>query len=201
MTKTLVILLTTFGSIGTASAMVDLYHLDDAEFLTQFSGYRNAVVRKGGEEDYKALYGLELAEEGDGPCYLKAKSRHLNNYSTASYTYDANGCSENDSSRETVEFTGTDTYIRGIQVCMNSDGERIKGVKIFGATLNRSTGALTNVATPKEFDRPNCNTWKVAQYCPPGEVATQVRISYVDFAYYTDEINGLALVCRAVEPV
>jgi hypothetical protein len=107
---------------------------------------------------------------------------------------------QNSGSLQTLEFTGTDTYIRGIQVCTNNSGTRVKGVKLYGATLNRSTGALTNVATPKAFDRPNCNgNWKVAQYCPAGEIATKIRVSYDD-RYANREINGLALTCREVEP-
>ena len=52
MTKTVVVLLSTLAFVGTASAAVEYYRLDDDEFLTQFSGKRDNVERKGGEGDF-----------------------------------------------------------------------------------------------------------------------------------------------------
>jgi len=89
-----------------------------------------------------------------------------------------------------------DTYVRGIQVCVNNSVvPRIKGVRIYGTKLNRNTGALVDTNGYKGFSRPNCSTWKTVKYCGPNKVATGLEIHHIN-----NWFAGLALVCHAVLP-
>lgn len=183
---------------GVAQAGTD-YKLKADGSTTQTSGkssgqsVSSATATPGG--DYQGLYEIRMWEDGDVPCKLTAKSRHVNTYSGKNAT--TNKCNGSAKSEKNVAFTNSDTYINGVQVCLNSKGDRIKGVKVFGKKLNRSNGSLSDAGS-KKFERTNCKTWKTIRYCPAGKIAVGVKVSYTRQSLISDEFGGLALVCRTV---
>lgn len=179
---------------GTALAGPD-YKLKTDSSTTQRTGKSGSTTTVSPGGDYQGLYEIRMWEDGDVPCKLTAKSRHLNTYSGKSAT--SNKCRGSAKSEKSVSFTDSNTYINGVNVCLNSKGDRIKGVKIFGKKLNRSNGSLSDAGS-KKFERTNCKTWKTIRYCPAGKIAVGVKISYTKQSLISDEFGGLALVCRTV---
>lgn len=188
------------GSL-TAVAASSLYELDDDSTTTQLSGGSSGwytTVGPSGGTDYQAIYEVSMWEDGDSPCRLQMKSRHLNTYVGKNDTFDESQCNENASSKKTIAFTNSDTYVRGVRVCLNNAGTRVKGLRLYGTKLNRSTGALEHLSGYKGWSRPNCNTWKTIRYCPAGKVATRIGIEYRAQQFIGDEVQGLKLECRTV---
>jgi len=128
------------------------------------------------------------------------KSRHLNTYVGKNDIFDESQCNENGGGKKTLSFTNSDTYIRGVRVCLNNAGTRVKGLRLYGTKLDRATGALNNLAGYEGWSRPNCNTWKTIRYCPAGKVATRIGIEYRVQQFIGDEVQGLKLICRSVIP-
>jgi len=101
---------------------------------------------------------------------------------------------------------GDDHYITAIQVCTTDEDDqrrrKIKGARIWTATLE--PGGIVNRTNdePKEFDRPNCNNhWREKQTCVGNRVAVGLR------AYYNSDspqfngrfyFTGLELQCAVV---
>lgn len=171
------------------------YLLRDDTSETQISGKRDGLRRPnlGRANSYHAIWEISLWEKGDDACKIAAKSRHLNTLGTATSRDELKSSCNND--KKTVSFPDTNTYVRGVQVCLSSSG-KIKGLRLYGTRLNHSTGRLSDLRNPKEFTRPNCrNNWKNTVYCPPEKIAWMVR------PYKTgSNFNGLQLLCRTVAP-
>jgi hypothetical protein len=187
--------------VSEASANVAL---TGEESRTQFSGkYDKSVTIIGSDTDSQGMFEIEAAESGDYPCHFKIRRRDFDSLSNSQYANggdDNRSCDWTSKSKEVLSFSDTDTYIRGVQVCLNGNETRVKGIRVFGARLNRATGALANVSGNKEFVRPNCkqNDWKAAVYCPVGQVATKLRISSTGRYGSMVETEGLGLLCRAI---
>ena len=193
-TKTIAATAVMLSVAGAAWATTN-YILKTDKTTTQSSGTRPSAHVESPGGDYQGLYEMSMWEDGDSPCKLAAKSRHVNTYKGDTVTWKDSRC--NAKSKKTVSFSNTDTYIDGVQVCVNGGGDRVKGVKIFGKKLNRSTGALTDAGS-KKFERTNCKTWKTTRYCPAGKVASGVSIGYQLQQFIPNNITGLALECRSV---
>ena len=162
----------------------------------------------GNDGDFKALYEVSLAEDADIPCFISARGRHLNTHNTELFSYRAGGtsCDETDRSKITTTLTGADTYVHGIQVCLNNS--RVKGVRLFGAAVNPVTGVITPNYTQESNRQVNCpfsgDAWKVERYCPTGKIATKLEVRYQSDSptgsnKTKEAITGLALICRSVE--
>ena len=195
----LVAVVAAHGVIGHASNS-NLYRLASQTTSTGYSGSSttvpvNQAVGSASSQDFRAINRVtnwENMSPNNHPCEFKVKMRHLNNYNDTSADVDIGSNCNKD--KITVGFSDTETYVRGIQVCRHNS--RVKGLKVWGSKLNRSTGALTNVA-PVTDTRPNCSQWGARQYCPAGQIATQLKVQADTMAiYYT----GAALVCREVVP-
>lgn len=190
------------ASATAAAAFTTLYTFDDDGTTTQRSGTGSGygptdILEPTGGLNYQGLYQVSMWEDTDVPCKIQAKFRHLNTYVGKQVTWDNFGqCGVNASTKRTVKFTDTESYVRGVNVCLNNAGDRVKGMRIYGAKLNRSTGALTNLSGFKGWSRPNCDDWQTIRYCPPGKVATRLIVE--------DEpgngIQGVRLTCRSISP-
>lgn len=178
-------------SVATGPAgATTLYMLDGPTHMTSVSGSTSSLSKVlGGTKDYKAIHRISNWESGNHPCKVKIKMRHLNKYTATSETETLDSGCDND--KISVGYSDTETYISGIQVCINN--HKIKGLRVWGSELNRHTGGLSNVGR-QEDKRSNCNNnWKAKYVCPAGEIATQVIMPYglKDFV-------GAALVCREI---
>jgi hypothetical protein len=184
-----------------AQAGTKKYKLKSNATTTDRTGNKsknNGTVGSDGE--FRGLYSVVGYEQNDNASF-RMKARHLNTNDSNQYDFPNSTVVNAGKSAKTVAFTDTDTYIRGAAVCLNSRGTEIKGLRIYGTKLNRTTGALNNLSGKKEWKRTNCKTWKTPVYCPVGKIATKVTIDWESkkSTYYTG-MSGLKLVCRTVEP-
>lgn len=145
---------------------------------------------------HQALYGVAFYEQRGRATEATLMSRDLNTGDDVKTAMPVGPDWTKPMAPLTLQFNNQDTYVRGIAVCVNAKGERIKGVRIYGTKLDRETGALTEAAETKEFARPNCTAWQDAQYCPDTHVATGLHhTNAADKGF-----SGLALRCQQVEP-
>lgn len=163
--------------------------------IAQVSGVKQIfidTVEPGGS--YHGLYGLTLEEDGDYACKMTAKTRHINTASEKVTEDQLTRYCSNPGSPKTVAFTLQDRYIRGVAVCLNAAENNIKGIRIYGADLDKSTGDL-DPKGEKEFSRTNCKHWKTAKYCGVNKIAVGV-----DVHHSTTKYSGIALRCKKVDP-
>ncbi|GAB5534517.1 MAG: hypothetical protein Rubg2KO_07660 [Rubricoccaceae bacterium] len=83
----------------------------------------------------------------------------------------------------------------GVRACLNRRGDRIKGVRLLGSTVNQDDAgeARRDFGLMRDFERTNCNTWKTIRKCDVGDVVVGVDIHHSD-----GEIHGLAPKCAPV---
>jgi hypothetical protein len=192
----------TMLTVSSAAYAATKYILGNAVSPTSHSGNTGLQQAKAGHGgDYQGLHTIHMWENNNNPCSLQAVTRHLNTYGTRSSKW--NACSGSENAKRTVSFsgTGTDTYITGMRVCLSNrnklgnDGvAAVKGLEVWGKTLNRGSGALVDAGT-KKWERPNCSTWSNVVHCSAGHVATKVNIHYQH-----KRATGLGLECRKVQP-
>lgn len=144
---------------------------------------------------------LALGEKHDKPCYLHVLARSLpDGDQTNAVLPDgtANLCGGNAYDALRVNFADNARYfIRGLQVCTTDKADtrdnRIKGVKIYPAKVDKETGAVSDLTSYEKVENPNCKKWHPAVYCPKGSVAVEVVGHQTDGIY-----RGLGMKCRAV---
>jgi hypothetical protein len=73
-----------------------------------------------------------------------------------------------------------DEAVTGVQVCLNdrpsSSAERMKGVRLWGRTVDPQTAALGPTNGPSETKRKHCKDWSPRVNCPTGQVAAKIRL-------------------------
>lgn len=187
--------------LGTACTMPatasQLYTLDIAITTTGVSGGSTSYNHKrvGGTSGFKAINRITNYERQDTPCKMKVKMRHFNNYKETTDSEELLSNCNND--KITVGFSNTETYVSAVQVCTRT-GSKVKGLRVWGRKLNRSTGALASVGRVED-KRPNCNTWETKQSCPTGKVATEIKANYTGYLG-GNTFQGISLVCQAIVP-
>ena len=83
----------------------------------------------------------------------------------------------------------------GLRACLNRRGDRVKGVRLFGSTVNQDDAgeARRDPGLKRDFERTNCTTWKTIRKCDEGDVMVGV-----DIHHSGGEIHGLAPKCASV---
>lgn len=159
------------------------FSLGKDEYRTQFSGvYNGDVYILGSDTSSSAMYELTISERQNDPCFVKIKRRNINTYRNENFTNKKTGenisCSEKKSSSKTIGFSDKDSFVVGIEACTDKFNDQIKGVRLYGATLNREKNKLVKKKR-KEFSRPLCTKkrWRTPVFCPAGQVATKLRVS------------------------
>lgn len=185
-------------SLAASAFAVTKYVLAKHVFETQISGRSGDTGVIPSQDDHQILFGVDLWEQGDRPCKFRARTRHVNTNATDSFVADTHRCLPSSRSKKSIQFSKTNEFVRGIQVCLNSKGNKVKGIKIYGARLDVGAGTLTNISTPKKLERANCKDWKNAVYCPNGMLAHQVRAYWWNF-WGTGDLRGLSLRCRKLK--
>ena len=151
------------------------------------------------------LYGLEMDETGDKPCFIRAHWwRHTIEDVPQELTTVFDICPKPVDGDKSIIFPNardTRTAVRAIQVCNNGqNNHRLKGVKIFGAVVDQNqSGRVVPIDGVPSFERTNCNPpWKAVRECDPGEVAVGLIIEHTD-----EEVTGLGLRCARplIKPV
>lgn len=99
-----------------------------------------------------------------------------------------------------VQTNGDHRAIRGVQVCLNRQGDRLKGLRVFGVTLKPDGSVIPDAALNGEYKRPNCKEpWKPAVMCEAGKVVTGVTYQQVREAGSATEARGISLTCQGVK--
>lgn len=88
---------------------------------------------------------------------------------------------------------GTLRVIAGVRVCMNRKRTRVKGIRVYGASINNAGSVSRDSLYNGEYRRSRCSSWEPARMCPNGQVATAVQ-----FNYDRTSLVGIALQCQAV---
>lgn len=161
------------------------------------------------------LYQLRARERGDEPCDNRARFFHerpesprvptrIAHYERRSSRKCASGEWGNSGSELRASVAGggyrhSDGRVRvvaGVRVCMNKQRTRVKGIKVYGASINNDGDVRRDSAYNNQFSRPNCSTWERTRMCPSEQVATGVH-----FNYSGRSLVGVALECQAVRTV
>ena len=97
-----------------------------------------------------------------------------------------------------TDFTGPRAFVSGISICLNGDGDKIKGYTLRGRKINES-GVLEDLTLKAAGpELANCKEWQPGVDCQPGEIATAAEIDYGPGDEPRSWI-GIALKCRAVK--
>src|SRR5262245_65750190 len=128
--------------------------LNGAVSETRVSGFKGtqSVIGDPDSTTY-ALYGLASRERSDNPCLLTALSENVNDSSkTSSAHKDLCGPKGATSSEIKADYgnddaTGKRTFLTGVQVCMNNDRTRVKGIRIRGNVINSDSSLARLVST------------------------------------------------------
>ncbi|MDH3771552.1 MAG: hypothetical protein OET79_11290, partial [Nitrospirota bacterium] len=115
--------------------------LHGAVETTKISGFRGTAFTLQDDNPDHAIYGIQSKERGDQPCWVLIRTENINDH-----TDDAGGatkdlCGEKaTSSLLKVEYTDFGLnepriFVRGVRVCMNSKGTRVKGLQILGRKI------------------------------------------------------------------
>ncbi len=89
---------------------------------------------------------------------------------------------------------GTMRVIAGVRVCMNKKRTRVKGIKVYGASIDPSGAVTRGSEFNGGFQRPNCTSpWHPRKMCPTNQVATGL-----EFHTKSGILTGIALQCQRV---
>ena len=161
------------------------------------------------------LLGFDIDESGDAPCqvdlYWWRENGDSSPQGNITTTFTLCGTQHQASGLAVVANTGTALNYRyydnseyayyaahGIRTCLNNAGTRVKGVRLFGSTINQDDDreVRRDPALKRDFERPNCNTWQTVRKCPAREVMVGI-----DIHHDGSSISGLAPKCAAVTVV
>src|SRR5688572_12576738 len=182
-----------------------VYSLTGAVTVTAVSGFVGSDVHTLGNQNSTqwAVYAILSRERSNDPCYVAIGIEDINDESNdTAPLIDHCGSNGPTSSYLHADYLDTDaggsddhTFIRGVQVCMDSNNDKVKGISVVGTKLT-STGSLVSMAAIPD-DRTNCHHWDSLVVCPAGQVATAVDVHFATGSE-PKEVVGLALRCRAV---
>ena len=167
---------------------------------TAVSGYSGWVRTLGNANDYQAMWGVGWYEHKDEPCKAQAHSKHVNDWqNTAMPRWNECSGSPKDYKVVSVGTAGSDTYATSIQVCTSGQSStvkrKVKGIKLWGRDLNKSSLVLTAEGSPGVREHTNCKVWHAKRSCPTGMVASKVRLHRGTTDGKT-RVKGIALGCR-----
>lgn len=174
------------------------------------------------------FFGAIIAERSDAPCHLyayfwrKPTPQADFEFVEEEYSYCGSNGPTNSSKKyvgigdshvvQTSYWTvdGVSPYLggtlhaaRGLQVCDNDRNQnniRMKGLKLFGATVDRDNNQSINrdSALDNSEQRTNCREWRTAQTCPNNQVMVGFDIHYRADGTDPYSITALAPKCAPV---
>ncbi|MEM0961351.1 MAG: hypothetical protein AAGK21_02265 [Bacteroidota bacterium] len=162
------------------------------------------------------LVGLESEEQDDAPCGWRFLWYRDNDTDTVQGYFTTRGgdCDRtvqwNDDWGTRYHQNATIDYIespssddvravKSIQVCLNRDDDRIKGVRVWGAHIDTAGRVSSDDNLYGAFERTNCHDWSTERTCPSGEVAVGVNLEFGDASSLLgrsdNNASGIRLVC------
>lgn len=184
MSKTIVFLSILFSSQAFAN---DWYVWHGNKTTTALSGNAGTIKTTKLLPNNSFLYSISGYEKSDKPCrfnldgwYGPQKVRQSTTYPLCSTSSGWKKAELNRTQRKTV---------RALKVCLNNNGSKVKGVKLYASVPNNQGVFSPNSATA-QYQRSNCNNWGATVSCPSGQAAVGVR-----FESQNGSVRGMRLVC------
>lgn len=142
---------------------------------------------------------FEWSERSDSPCWAHLRFLPLDGTLYAGKSARLNKCTKH---RQSVKKVRTDAVITGVQVCLtdksSSSKNKLKGVRLWGRTVDPETAALGPTNGPAYAERKNCAQWSRRVNCPTGEVAAKFKVFGASDTS-GKHMEGISLGCREVE--
>ena len=226
----LIVLLGLHATPGHPGTYTELVMLHGAVQPTKISGVSGATFTLQDDNPDHAIYGIRSVERRDQPCWVMIRTENINKDTddTGGATKDLCGGKAN-SSLLRVEFTdvGVDEhriFVRGVRVCMNNAGTRVKGLQISGREIADDGrivetvvienppswvaggggfgggGAKSLDKTQTQDMRSNCpwDGWKKWAECPHNFQIATGAILHFEAGNKPRALTGIALQCRYV---
>jgi hypothetical protein len=170
----------------------------------------NEDVVLGRSANFHASYAITWWEDSDDPCKFELVTKHMNRGGEDGP--DAEWCSGSPGNSKSVFRGGPNEYITAIQVCRTDKNDetlnKIKGLKVWGRTIDKRTGSLGSETGPDADDHNHCKVWENKVKCPDGQVASRIKVhyqrywnSYIDGWSSHGYAKGISLGCRKVVPI
>jgi hypothetical protein len=181
----------------TAAARAEVsLSLSDNFTNTNVSGVTaNKIVLEGVQAN--GLKSLEVNEQSDEPCLVRATEAPLNNPTGDSIILEdrcRNGGSAG--ADQSAVFPGR-TFVSAVRVCLNGDHDRVKGYELKGRVL-AADGTLSAASTRPIDQKPNCRDWMDWAECGPGQIASGLNLHF-EGGSEPRSLKGIGLKCRTVE--
>ncbi len=208
---------------GTYSKDVRLY---GAVETTKISGFKGTTFTLQDDNPNHAIYGIRSVERRDQPCWILIRTENINDHTDGPGGVIKDLCGgKGTSSILKAEYpnVGWDSpriFVRGVRVCMNSKGTRVKGLEIRGREITDDgmpmdlifKGSHTYLyggggGKPKQFDptqpidqRNNCDEdkWKKWAECSHRTHIASGAILHFESGSQPRALTGIALQCRFV---
>lgn len=174
---------------------------------TATSGNTNSssiVLQPSRDASLNAARQFEWSERSDSPCWAALSFSYLNSDGAGVLPLRAelSRCERHRASIKTVSRHAVNEVITGIEVCLtnksSSSKNRLKGVRLWGRTVDPETGALGPINGPSHAQRKHCSKWSGRVNCPAGQVAAKFKVFGVSDSGGR-HMQGISLGCRAVE--
>ncbi len=186
-----------------ASNTVFVYAPGEAQ-LTEISGKRGSIVQVHMDVQRPAIkshpyrvgtHAWEVWEHNDKLCKIRTAFAAVGECGE-----DQSG---NPSSYKSARFNLDTSRVTALQVCTRKSNGRVKGIRIRGVGLSRTTpSGLDNAFEQAELAYSNCNgNWKALVMCPSGQVAAGLKAHFdpgKGTNKKTSALVGLQLYCRAL---
>lgn len=95
-----------------------------------------------------ALQSIQFGEDSDDPCFFKMSYRHVKTGAVSTQTYDR--CDGKSPGDLRLVKLPDGAHVTGARICLNSDGNKIKGVQLIGGYQGCVLGAASVTVTPNE---------------------------------------------------
>ena len=100
-------------------------------------------------------------------------------------------------------IVGDGMFVHGVQICTTDHNQtskrRLKGVRLFGATFDKTSGAISVPSAPTgghaSYQLPNCDAWAQKVSCPNDRLATGLVYHVND----DGSLFGLGLRCSKIK--
>lgn len=160
----------------------------------------------GSDSDDLAVYSIRWWEDSDDPCKFRAYKRDLDDASDVNLP-ERSFCDGSPGNEKWAERRGANEYVTAIQICRNdkadSTKEKLKGIRLFGRTIDKAAATLGPENGPDEAKHTNCDVWRQKVACPSGQVASKFKVYYETYTVYGTQTDygfakGIALGCRRI---
>ncbi len=137
-------------------------------------------------------------EVKDMPCRLEVSNTEQDDYPVWGSRLK---CPKADTDRPSLRYSVSvpSAAIGRLSICSNNRGnQRMKGVEIWGGTINADGSVTYSDSATDKKELPNCAQWSTSVLCPDGMKATGVRVHVNYPRNDKTEIVGLQLICRRI---